>query len=110
MARQFPGRGDPGCRERSRLTSVLVLWLARSRQHDAEFGELPGLGVYLDRPTMLFHDDVVAHGQPEPGAFAGRLGGEERVEHLLLHVRRNPGAVVRGCGSRRGRRDCASPR
>jgi len=31
---------------------------------------------------------------PKPRALAGRLGGEEGIEHLLLHLRRNAGAVV----------------
>ena len=43
---------------------------------------------------MLFHDDVVAHRKPQSGAFAGRLGREERVEHLFLHVHRDAGAIV----------------
>ena len=32
--------------------------------------------------------------RPRPGPFAGRLGREERIEHLLLHLGRNAGAVV----------------
>ena len=32
--------------------------------------------------------------RPEPGALASRLGGEERIEHLVLHLGRNAGAVV----------------
>ena len=43
---------------------------------------------------MLLHDDVVAERQAEAGAFAGGLGREERIEHLLLHLGRNAGAVV----------------
>ena len=43
---------------------------------------------------MLLDDDVVADGQAKPGAFSGRLGREERIEHLLLHLGRNAGAVV----------------
>ncbi len=53
-----------------------------------------GLGVDVDRAAMLLHDDVVAHRQAKPGALARRLGGEERIEHLLLHLGRNAGAVV----------------
>src|SRR5262245_20686966 len=43
---------------------------------------------------MLLHNDVVTDGEPEPGSFSGRLRCEERVEHLLLHLGRNAGAVV----------------
>ena len=43
---------------------------------------------------MLFDDDVVADGEAKAGAFSGRFGREERVEHLLFHVRRNSGAVI----------------
>ena len=31
---------------------------------------------------------------PRPGSFAGRLGREKWIEHLVLHVRRNAGAIV----------------
>ena len=43
---------------------------------------------------MLLDDDVVTDGQAKPGPFAGGLGREERIEHLLLHLGRNAGAVV----------------
>ena len=43
---------------------------------------------------MLLHDDVVTDGEPKAGAFSGRLGRKERVEHLFLHVSRHTGAVV----------------
>ena len=32
--------------------------------------------------------------RPRPSAFSGRLRREERIEHLLLHLGRNAGAVV----------------
>ena len=44
--------------------------------------------------AMLFHDDVVAHRQAKPGALARRLGGEEGIEHFLLHFQRDTRAVV----------------
>jgi hypothetical protein len=62
---------------------------------------------------MLFHDDVVAHRQPKPGAFAGGLGGKEGIEHPLPYFGGDSGAVVanpdfdlvaqafRGCAQRR---------
>ena len=43
---------------------------------------------------MLFDDDVVTDGEPKTCALAGRFRREKRIEHLLLHVRRNTGAVV----------------
>src|SRR5262249_24680085 len=43
---------------------------------------------------MLLDDDVVADGEAKAGAFSGRFGGEERVEHLFFHVRRNTSAVI----------------
>ena len=54
----------------------------------------PGSRIDLDRTGMLLDDDVVTERKAEPGAFAGRLGGEERIEHLFLHFGRNAGAVV----------------
>src|SRR6266851_2264102 len=82
---------EPG---RSRLTSLLVVQTARSWQNDGEFGELPGLGLDIDRATMLFHDDVVAHRKAKTGAFAGRLGRKERIEHLFLHLGRDADTVI----------------
>ena len=49
--------------------------------------------------AMLFDDDVVAHREAEAGALAGRLGGEERLEDLLLHAA-GCRCRCRGCGSR----------
>ena len=88
--------GSSSTTRMSRLTACLPrsATAAAARQHDPEFGELAGLGVDLDRAGMLFHDDVVAERQAEAGSFAGRLGREERIEHLLLHLGRNAGAVV----------------
>ena len=43
---------------------------------------------------MLLDDDVVTDGKAEARAFSGRLGREEWVEHLFLHLGRNAGAVV----------------
>src|SRR5262249_43303817 len=43
---------------------------------------------------MLLHNDVVTDGEPKPSSFSGRLRCEERVEHLLLHLGWNAGAVV----------------
>ena len=43
---------------------------------------------------MLLDDDVVTDGQAKASAFSGRLRRKERIEHLLLHLGRNAGAVV----------------
>src|SRR5262245_57632474 len=43
---------------------------------------------------MLLNDYVVADREPEPGAFAGWLGGEERVEYFVPDLCRDAGAVV----------------
>ena len=43
---------------------------------------------------MLFDNDVVTDGEPKPGAFSGRFGRKEWIEHLLLHVQRNASAVI----------------
>src|SRR5271157_3186764 len=43
---------------------------------------------------MLLDDDVVTEREAKSGALAGRLGGEERIEHLFLHLRRDAGAIV----------------
>src|SRR5262245_61027357 len=43
---------------------------------------------------MLLDDDVVADRQAKSCSLSGGLGGEEGIEHLLLHVRRNASAIV----------------
>ena len=43
---------------------------------------------------MLLDDDVVTDGQAKASPFSSRLGRKERIEHLLLHLRRDAGAVV----------------
>ena len=43
---------------------------------------------------MLLRNDVIADRQAEPGALAGRLGGEEWLKELVLDLRGNAGAVV----------------
>ena len=67
---------------------------ARARQADGEFGELADFAVDRDRAAMLLRDDVVADRQAEPGALAGRLGREERLEQLVADLRRDADAVV----------------
>ena len=65
-----------------------------TRQNDLKFGEFAWLGIDLNRSAMLLDDDIMADGQAKAGAFSGRLGREERIEHLLLHLGRDAGAVV----------------
>jgi hypothetical protein len=48
--------------------------LARSRQYDLELSEKPRLCLDLDGAAVLFHNDVMAHGQAKPAAFAGGKG------------------------------------
>src|ERR1700746_249680 len=43
---------------------------------------------------MLFDNDVVTDRQAKTGALSGGFGREEGIEHLLLYVGRNAGAVV----------------
>ena len=66
----------------------------RPRQRNNEFGKCARLGIDVDLAAVLFHDDVVAHRQAKSGALARGLGGEEGIEHLLLHFRGDSGAVV----------------
>ena len=46
---------------------------------------MPRFAVYPDVPAMLL-DDAVARRQPQAGALAQLLGGEERLEEMLLRV------------------------
>src|SRR5271165_5146986 len=69
--------------------------LSRSaRQMERELRKLTDLAVDGDRTAVLLHNDVVADRQAEPGALAGRLGGEKRLEQFVPDVGRNPNAVV----------------
>src|SRR4051794_23509442 len=65
-----------------------------SRQRNNKFGKDTWLGINFDRTTMLFHHDVVAHRQPEPGALASRFGRKKGIEYLLFYLRRNSHAIV----------------
>ena len=48
----------------------------------------------VDRAAVLLRDDVPADRKAEPGAFAGRLGREERLEQFVPDLGRDAGAVV----------------
>ena len=84
------GHSEGGSRPSSRFGKEH----SRPRQSDFNFGELAGLGIDLNRPTMLLDNDVVTDGEPKPRALSGRFRREEWIEHLLLHFSRNAGAVV----------------
>src|SRR5579863_9560162 len=74
------------CRSRGRPIST--------GQSDRELGELADAAVDLDRTTVLLGHDVIADREAEPGALAGRLGREERLEQLIPDFVRNADAVV----------------
>jgi len=54
----------------------------------------PGSLSTRDRPAVPLGDDVSADRQAEPGSFAGRLGGEERLKQFVPDLGRDAGAVV----------------
>src|ERR1051325_9840500 len=66
----------------------------RARQSDREFGELANLAIDLDRPAVLLGHDVVADRQSQASSFSGRLGREEWLKELVLHVSRDADPVV----------------
>src|SRR5829696_5597905 len=66
----------------------------RPRENDSEFRKHPGFRINLDCAGMLLDDDIMAEREPEASSFSRRLCGEERIEHLVLNLGRNAGAVV----------------
>src|SRR5262245_18036587 len=63
--------------------------------HRQEYGEAGVAGLRLDLElAAVLLDDLVADGEPEPGALAHVLGGEERIEDARQHVGGNAMAVV----------------
>src|SRR5262245_52370724 len=68
--------------------------LSGTRQDNPDLGELAGPCINFDYACVLFHDDVVANREPKSRALSGRLGCEERLEHLFLHVRSNTCPVI----------------
>src|SRR6476661_2070229 len=77
------------------LTLRSLRWCgAPTGQPHGELGKLADLALNLDRPAMLLRDDVVADREAQPGALSGRLGGDEGLEQLVAHLRRDAGAVV----------------
>src|SRR6516164_3382141 len=68
--------------------------MSASRQPHCELGEVTEFAIDRDGAAVLLRYDLVADRQPKPGAFAGRLGCEERLEQLLPVLRRNANAIV----------------
>jgi hypothetical protein len=62
-------------------------------QADREFCKFADSAVDGNRAAVLLGDDVVADRKPEPGAFAGGLGGEERLEQLVPELGRDADAI-----------------
>ena len=78
-----------------RVNGVAASWTAilRGRVMTNSVNASTSLSTVMLPPCCL-RDDVVGDRQAEPGALAGRLGGEERLEQLVPDVGRNAGAVV----------------
>src|SRR5688572_20399460 len=55
------------------------------RQLDDELGSFVLFRFDADRALVFLYDDVVADGETQAGAFAGRLGGEEGKKDLLAN-------------------------
>src|SRR6185437_2029360 len=91
----------PGCKRSIcppgvSLTAALTSILGRqsARQRNEKFGKDARLCIYVDLAAVLFHHNVVTHGQAKPGSLACRLGSEEGIEHLLLHGLGDARAIV----------------
>ena len=82
-----------GRRRRCRTPAAARRGRAAERQLHREGRAFALLGGEHDAPPVLLHDSL-ADREPEPGAFAFRLGGEERLEHLGRERLRHAGPVV----------------
>ena len=67
---------------RHRLSDIHAAFQANAAHYD---GLLAELAVDGDVPARLF-DEAEHLREPEPGALAGHLGGEERLERALEHL------------------------
>ena len=63
------------------------------RQVNVETASLPGLALRAHSPTVV-DQNVLDHGQPQPGALASLLGGEKRVENLVQDLLAHAAARV----------------
>src|SRR6516225_9293634 len=68
--------------------------MSASRQPHGELGEVTDFAIDRDGAAVLLSYDLVADRQSKPGAFASRLGREERLEQLVPVFRRNTDAIV----------------
>src|SRR6516162_6331161 len=68
--------------------------MSASRQPHRELGEVTDFAIDRDGAAVLLRYDLVADRQPKPGALAGRLGREERLEQLVPVFQGNTDAVV----------------
>src|SRR5208282_6436247 len=91
-----------GSSSTTRISALMIR--SGAWKDDGELRKGARLGRDLEHPAVLLDDDVVADRETEPGAFAGGLGGEERIEHFRLHLVRNAGPVA-GAGRTGGNPD-----
>src|SRR5215469_365143 len=68
--------------------------MSASRQPHRKLREVTDFAVDRDGAAVLLGYDLVADRQPEPGALAGRLGREERLEQLVPVFQGNTDAIV----------------
>src|SRR6516164_6513344 len=68
--------------------------MSASRQPHCELGEVTDFAIDRDGAAVLLRYHLVADRQSKPGALAGRLGREERLEQLVPVFRRNTDAIV----------------
>ena len=91
-----PARPDPRCRDgASRVPGTRQGAVLRSRERQAHLE--PGVPGYRLGPQVAVvpvHHDPPRDVEPETGALADRLGGEERLEDPLPDVVRDAGAGV----------------
>ena len=95
-----PFRATTGLMHRSKLDagqpvkSVRRITLARPRQYDLELSKKSGLRLDINAAAVLFHYDVMAHGQPEPSTFASGFRCEKRVENLFPNLQWDARTIV----------------
>jgi hypothetical protein len=65
-----------------------------SRQPHRKLGKITDLAIDRDGAAVLLRYDLVADRQTKPGALAGWLGREKRLEQLVPIFRRNTDAII----------------
>src|SRR6516225_4777062 len=68
--------------------------MSASRQPHRELGEVADFALDRDGAAVLLRYDLVPDRQTKPGALAGRLGREERLEQLVPVFQGNTDAIV----------------